>query len=249
MADFKGARKPGGFGGGSKFKGGGSRGGFGGGRSNFGDRGDRGGSRGGFDREMFSAVCCDCGKACEVPFRPSAGKQVRCSSCFEQHDGGGQRGDRDFKSQTRSNSFESRGDKKMFQAVCADCGSSCEVPFRPFEGKKVLCDNCFHGNGGPSVKPAMQSIPNYKEQFEMLSSKIDKILYLLNTTKTVEKVKLTETSPVSKEEKKVEAKTEKAKKVEEPHEKELRSPVANKKVVKVKKVEVVKVKKVVKKKK
>jgi CxxC-x17-CxxC domain-containing protein len=32
--------------------------------------------------EMFSATCSDCGKSCEVPFRPSSEKPVYCSACF-----------------------------------------------------------------------------------------------------------------------------------------------------------------------
>ena len=33
-------------------------------------------------REMFDAVCADCGKACKVPFNPTDGKPVYCSECF-----------------------------------------------------------------------------------------------------------------------------------------------------------------------
>ena len=33
-------------------------------------------------REMFDAVCADCGKACKVPFNPTEGKAVYCSECF-----------------------------------------------------------------------------------------------------------------------------------------------------------------------
>lgn len=64
------------------------------GRSSFAPRGrssfDRGGDRGGFqsrDREMFKAVCDNCGKDCEVPFRPTSGKPVYCSDCFEKMGG------------------------------------------------------------------------------------------------------------------------------------------------------------------
>ena len=35
------------------------------------------------DREMFKATCSDCGKACEVPFKPTEGKPVRCRECFQ----------------------------------------------------------------------------------------------------------------------------------------------------------------------
>jgi CxxC-x17-CxxC domain-containing protein len=71
------------------------RGGFGGGRGGRDDRGGRGDdkpvfygkSRGGdrsTDREqrMFKAICSDCNKSCDVPFKPSSDKPVFCRDCF-----------------------------------------------------------------------------------------------------------------------------------------------------------------------
>jgi len=57
------------FGGKKSFGGGG---GFGGGRDH--DRGDR--------PQMFSATCAECGKECQVPFKPNGSKPVYCSDCF-----------------------------------------------------------------------------------------------------------------------------------------------------------------------
>lgn len=55
-------------------------------------RDNRGGFRGrGGDRErtqMYDAVCHECGKNCQIPFRPSSGKPVYCSDCFEKNGGG-----------------------------------------------------------------------------------------------------------------------------------------------------------------
>ena len=48
------------------------------------------GGRGGYDgytrapREMFSAICSECGQTATVPFEPRTDKPVYCSSCFEQ---------------------------------------------------------------------------------------------------------------------------------------------------------------------
>ena len=42
-------------------------------------------------REMHQAVCATCGKNCSVPFRPSSGKPVYCSDCFEKNGGGSER--------------------------------------------------------------------------------------------------------------------------------------------------------------
>lgn len=39
------------------------------------------------DREMFDAVCDNCGKNCRVPFSPREGKETLCSDCFAQKGG------------------------------------------------------------------------------------------------------------------------------------------------------------------
>lgn len=53
-------------------------------KNNFG--GDRGGRRD--DRgTMFKAVCNECHKDCEVPFRPSSDKPIYCDSCFKNKRG------------------------------------------------------------------------------------------------------------------------------------------------------------------
>ncbi len=137
---------------------------------------DRSSSRGSF--EMHKAICDNCGKECEVPFRPTSGKPVYCSNCFENKRG------------ADSGRFESRAperseERQMFDAVCADCGNACSVPFRPSSDKPVFCSNCFgekKGNGARGVEQ-----PKYNEQFEALNSKLDKILSLLSPVVPVEK--------------------------------------------------------------
>lgn len=64
-----------------------------GGRGRFSDRGRSG------DRQMHQATCDKCGKDCEVPFKPTAGKPIYCNNCFgkssdrrERHGGGDRRG-------------------------------------------------------------------------------------------------------------------------------------------------------------
>ncbi len=107
---------------------GGSRGGFQSrGRSSFGDRGS---SRGGFggrgrssfggDRQMFKATCDNCGKECEVPFKPTSGKPVYCSDCFEKMGGRDNRDERNDRPrpefQRASQNFDQRKD---FEAINA----------------------------------------------------------------------------------------------------------------------------------
>lgn len=50
------------------------------GRPNFGNR--QGGGDRDFDRPKFKTVCAQCGKNCEVPFRPTGERPVYCNDCF-----------------------------------------------------------------------------------------------------------------------------------------------------------------------
>lgn len=63
------------------------RGGFGGRNRSFGGRDRHGRDRG--ERQMYKVVCSNCGKDCEVPFRPTNDKPVYCSDCFEKFGGRG----------------------------------------------------------------------------------------------------------------------------------------------------------------
>jgi CxxC-x17-CxxC domain-containing protein len=38
-----------------------------------------------FKREMHKAVCAECGKECEVPFKPIEGRPVYCRECYSKH--------------------------------------------------------------------------------------------------------------------------------------------------------------------
>ncbi|MBI5134078.1 MAG: hypothetical protein HZA81_01710 [Candidatus Taylorbacteria bacterium] len=94
---------------------------------------------------------------------------------------------------------------EMFQATCASCGKSCEVPFKPNGKKPVYCKECFAANGGPAVAPResndrfsdrrpfasnvpaapafkaepSKEIGEMKRQIETLGYKLDKVLALL----------------------------------------------------------------------
>ena len=49
--------------------------------------GSAGSSRGGFGsgpREMFAAVCSQCGKETQVPFQPRGDRPVYCSDCYSK---------------------------------------------------------------------------------------------------------------------------------------------------------------------
>lgn len=52
-------------------------------------RTDGGGGSGGFGgpRQMYTAVCANCGKPAQVPFQPRGDRPVYCSDCFSQMGG------------------------------------------------------------------------------------------------------------------------------------------------------------------
>ena len=64
-----------------------------------------GGNRGGRDdrpREMFKTTCSNCGRECEVPFKPTGAKPVFCNDCFRAQNGSGD----------RPRNFERRDDRR-----------------------------------------------------------------------------------------------------------------------------------------
>jgi len=96
------------------------------------------------DREMHKATCSDCGAECEVPFKPTEGKPVRCQDCFRKNRpqrsfgnrGGGRGG-------FGGNRGFDRRPREMHKATCAECKKECEVPFKPSRDKPVLCKECY----------------------------------------------------------------------------------------------------------
>lgn len=87
------------------------------GERNFGgSRGKSRGFSGGRDREhreMHKVTCSDCGKNCEVPFRPTGDKPVFCSDCFKNKSSDNSRnfrggGNKDF---SNRRSYQNDGDR------------------------------------------------------------------------------------------------------------------------------------------
>jgi CxxC-x17-CxxC domain-containing protein len=71
------------------------RGGYGSGSYSTGGYGSGGYSSGGYgrsQRQMYPAVCAQCGKDTEVPFQPTGTKPVYCSDCYRSQSGGSDRG-------------------------------------------------------------------------------------------------------------------------------------------------------------
>jgi len=161
---------------------------------------------------MHKAVCSECGKDCEVPFKPTGDKPVFCSDCFrgkknvEPRRSSGKDSRRFNSGDRRSSGKDSRrfnsGDRRMYKAVCDECGKECEVPFEPTSKKPIYCSECF-SKGGKD-----KSSGQGNKQFEAINVKLDKILEALSLSIPVEKDK----KPVEKDKKKETAKKTKTSK-------------------------------------
>ena len=94
----------------------------------------------------------------------------------------GRFGRRDSGRFDRRDSNRSRGseDRDMHEAICAKCGSECEVPFRPTEGKPVYCSDCFKKRGSLESDEARK--PS-REEFDQINRKLDRILKILEPPK------------------------------------------------------------------
>jgi CxxC-x17-CxxC domain-containing protein len=164
MKNFK---RDGGSGGFKKF--GGKK--FGGGNKSF------GGNNTGGRPFLYQATCSKCGNDCMLPFKPNGSKPVFCSNCFATQKEGGESQNRSGGHNYTKTSF---GDKPMFQTICAKCGDKCEVPFRPVNGKPAYCKQCFDKGGNTStMEMSVKSPDQFKNQFEALNAKLDKILKML----------------------------------------------------------------------
>jgi len=150
MGDFK---KQGGFRGGFGGDRGGFKGGFGG-KPRFGGR--PGGNRDFGPREMFSAVCAECGKTCEVPFRPNGEKPVYCNVCFGKNKpvDGGQGGHYN----TPRNDFHS--------APVQSSGSKSQVSGGQSFGGTVKIDGA--------------QMAEIRDQLQSLNAKIEKLMVSIN---------------------------------------------------------------------
>lgn len=82
-------------------------------------------------------TCKECGAefiftASEQAFYAEKGftnEPQRCKACRDARKASSGRGD--------------RAPREMFDAVCAECGAPCKVPFQPRDDRPVYCSECF----------------------------------------------------------------------------------------------------------
>jgi len=62
---------------------------------------------------------------------------------------------------------------EMTKVICSECGTECEVPFKPNPTKPVYCNDCFAKKGKSS------SDKSFSKDFDMINEKLDKIMKAL----------------------------------------------------------------------
>lgn len=120
-----------------------------------GDRGDRG------PVTMHRAVCAQCGKTCEVPFRPTGDKPVFCSDCF-----GGSSNDRG-NSRERTSSFGRDNDRSF----------SDRKSFDRDERPKTYSNESRNSAPSITVEDIEKSV---QKQFDVLHKKLDRLMEQMN---------------------------------------------------------------------
>jgi CxxC-x17-CxxC domain-containing protein len=120
------------------------------------------------DRPMYQATCTNCGKPCQVPFKPVSGKDVLCNDCFAKA-----RGEEVFvpndRSDFRSNDRGTRvsyGDRPNFRNERPSFGNDRGAS-KPWENK-TPSSNASNGNNEAVLK-----------QLTSVSAKLDQLISLM----------------------------------------------------------------------
>lgn len=122
----------------------------------------RGGNR---DRQMYQAVCSNCGKPCEVPFKPTGDKPVFCNDCFNK---------RRDPSDTRVSKPEFGGQKRDFSKM------DPRAPYKPAQDNnnisKQLSDISSKLDRLISAMEKSPSTDKPKVKTETLKQVLDKVV-------------------------------------------------------------------------
>ncbi len=100
--------------------------------------------------------CADCGQdfvfsGAEQAFYAEKGfsePPKRCKSCrqarkAQRGSGGYESSGSSYGGYGSSSSGYDRPPRQLYDATCADCGKTAQVPFQPTGARPVYCDDCF----------------------------------------------------------------------------------------------------------
>lgn len=109
-----------------------------------------------------------------------------------------------------------QGPKEMYKANCAQCGKTCEVPFRPNGTKPVYCNDCFVRDDAPRAprrefaprpsfhndRPAPrpdQAFNDLKAELRGVNEKLERLIALMTPAPAPEKPKASKKKAAAKE--------------------------------------------------
>ena len=107
------------------------------------------------DKPLYKAVCSECGKSCEVPFRPSGDKPVFCSDCFNK----------------MRDPSDSRGGKRDFNDRHAPRQDARQEYHRPADSRAPY-------------KPAPVATDDTKRVLSEISMKLDRLISAMEKIST-----------------------------------------------------------------
>ncbi len=100
--------------------------------------------------EDRNLTCVECGSefvfsSDDQQFHADRGYQdpKRCPSCRQARRGGGGGGGGGGYGGGGGGGGGYGGSRQMYDAVCASCGTACQVPFLPRQDRPVYCSDCF----------------------------------------------------------------------------------------------------------
>ncbi|MDP3726306.1 MAG: hypothetical protein Q8R36_03865 [bacterium] len=136
------------------------------------DRGERGGRDGSRPMQMFSAVCSECARACEIPFRPTGERPVFCKDCFDKKRGSPQGGYPQREVPPRNFPQRDQRDQRNFTPASSP---------RPQDLSAIAL-----------AKAGDKRIDELKQQLYAVNKKLDTILKIMEGTATATTKKVTE---------------------------------------------------------
>lgn len=160
------------------FQGGGNRGGGFRGGNGGGGRPSFGGNRGGGDRgpvTMHKAVCDECQKNCEVPFRPSQDKPIYCNDCFSSKREDGDRAPRrEFNDRGPKRDFNDRPAPSFSKPASAPAGNDMSKQLSEMNSKLDRLVSAIEKMSGPKVStPVVVSAKPMVKQAPVVAKKVN----------------------------------------------------------------------------
>lgn len=126
-------------------------------------RRDFGGDRNRERPQMHTAICSNCGKACQLPFRPSGDRPVYCSDCFAKVNGAEPR--RNFDRNDRRD--DRGGSRPPFRKFDNDTSGKSlrKLQFEALDAKLDKILNLLSANSNTVVaKPVVVTAPKKKSE-------------------------------------------------------------------------------------